>query len=107
MSQTDNKNRCECLGEKLFKTCKFPGIKGKYDPVIDQTEPAKPQDPGKAPDNPAEFGTYQEKVDSYKAEIDSWQTDYSEWKGKYEGTIKGGEALLENFYNKYGSVRFV
>ncbi|MEJ6485436.1 hypothetical protein N0Y54_29725, partial [Nostoc punctiforme UO1] len=39
--------------------------------VIDQTEPAKPQDPGKAPDNPAEFGTYQKKVDSYKAEIDS------------------------------------
>jgi len=104
LSQTDKKNRCECLGEKLFKTCQFPGIKGKYDPVLDQTEPAKPQDPGKVPDNPAEFGTYQEKVDNYKAEIDSWQTDYSEWKGKYEGTIKGGEALLENFYNKYGSM---
>ena len=104
LSPTDKKNRCECLGEKLFKTCEFPGIKGKYDPVIDQTEPAKPQDPGKAPDNPAQFGTYQKKVDSYKAEIDTWQKDYSEWKGKYEGTIKGGEALLENFYDKYGSM---
>lgn len=104
LSPTDKKNRCECLGEKLFKTCEFPGIKGKYDPVIDQKEPAKPQDPGKAPDNPAEFGDYQKKVDSYKAEIDTWQKDYSQWKGKYEGTIKGGEALLENFYDKYGSM---
>ena len=104
LSAIDKTNRCECLGEKLFKTCQFPGIKGKHDPVIDQTEPAKPQDPGKAPDNPAEFGTYQKKVDSYKAEIDTWQKDYSEWKGKYEGTIKGGEALLENFYDKYGSM---
>lgn len=104
LSPTEKKNRCECLGEKLFKTCEFPGIKGKYDPVIDQKEPAKPQDPGKAPDNPADFGDYQKKVDSYKAEIDTWQKDYSQWKGKYEGTIKGGEALLENFYEKYGSM---
>ena len=104
LSQSEKKNRCECLGEKLFKTCSFPGIKGKYDPVIDQTEPAKPKDPGKAPQDPTELGDYEKKVDSYKKEIDTWQKDYSQWKGKYEGTIKGGEALLENFYDKYGSM---
>lgn len=104
LTQDRKKQQCQCLGENLYKQCQFPGIKSKYDAVIDRIEPPKPEDPGKAPTDPRELDSYEQKVDKYKSEIDTWQKDYSEWKGKYEGTIKGGEALIENFYNKYGKM---
>jgi hypothetical protein len=104
LSSDEKKQRCQCLGEKLFKGCYFPGIKGKYDAILDKAEPVKPKDPGKVPSNPIELDAYQKKVDEYKTAIDSWQKDYSEWKGKYEGTIRGAEATIEHLYEQYGSM---
>ncbi|MDZ4870631.1 MAG: Vitamin B12 import ATP-binding protein BtuD [Chroococcidiopsis cubana SAG 39.79] len=99
---SEQKKKSQCLGARMFKSCEFPGLVAKYDPVVDQKEPQKPADPGKAPSDPRKLDDYEKKVDKYKKDVDSWQKKYSEWKGKYEGAIKSAEGLVERFKQDYG-----
>ncbi|MBE9020092.1 ABC transporter permease, partial [Chroococcidiopsidales cyanobacterium LEGE 13417] len=99
----EQKKKSQCLGKALFKKCVFPGLKAKYDPVVDKPEPVKPKDPGKAPSDPRKLDDYEKRVDKYKKDVDIWQKEYSEWKGKYEGAIKSAEGLIERFKKDYGA----
>jgi ABC-type multidrug transport system ATPase subunit/pSer/pThr/pTyr-binding forkhead associated (FHA) protein len=114
--------KCACIGPRIFKSCQFPGVRGKYNKAVDDPEPEKPQDPGnpppqpKAPDTPEaqlqyqqeldkyqqDIDAYQKKVDEYKKSINSWQDNYSDWKGKYESAIGEAEGTLSRFNKDYG-----
>ncbi|WP_017716996.1 FHA domain-containing protein [Kamptonema formosum] len=119
LSDSEQK-KCACIGPRIFKSCQFPGIRGKYNQAVDEPEPEKPQDPGNPPPQPTapeiptpeyqqemdnfrqDINAYNQKVDEYKKAIDSWQEKYSDWKGKYESAIGEAEGTLERFNKDYG-----
>ncbi|WP_414588446.1 FHA domain-containing protein [Scytonema sp. PCC 10023] len=102
LTDQEKNQRCQCLGTKLFQSCKFPGLKAKYDPVVAQPEPQKPTSPGDPPSDPQKLSEYKEKVNKYNREIESWQNQYSDWKQKYQTAIGAAEAVIDRFYQDYG-----
>ncbi|GAA6619780.1 FHA domain-containing protein [Scytonema sp. NUACC26] len=104
LTELEKNKRCQCLGPKLFKSCKFPGIQAKYDPSVDRAEPAKPKAPGDPPDNPLKLSEYREQVNKYNKAVERWQKDYSRWKEEHESAIGGAEGVISRFHKDYGSM---
>jgi ABC-type multidrug transport system ATPase subunit/pSer/pThr/pTyr-binding forkhead associated (FHA) protein len=102
LTDQEKNQRCQCLGTKLFQSCKFPGLKAKYDSAVDKPEPQKPTFPGDPPSDPQKLSEYKEKVNEYNREIESWQNQYSDWKQKYQTAIGAAEAVIDRFYQDYG-----
>jgi len=66
----EQKQTCQCLGQNLFKQCRFPGLWKQYDPAVDQPEPSKPKEPGDPPPVPEDLqilisGDYADELDAY------------------------------------------
>nr|WP_239651650.1 hypothetical protein [Neosynechococcus sphagnicola] len=106
------KQSCQCLGANLFRQCNFPGVRDKYDPVVDQPEPKKPAEPGDPPpqpDNPFnttyrdDLKTYTNKVNAYQTAIQTWQQTFSTWKEKRGTAIASAEALISRFQRNQGA----
>lgn len=120
------KKDCKCLGSNIFKGCQFPGIGKSYDATVDEPEPPKPTEPGKAPSPPEapqgqsfaarqqyqtdlnnysqEIEAYQTKVDRYQEQLDTWQDRYSDWKEHYETAIGSAESLIDKTHQEYGAM---
>ncbi len=112
LTETEKSDRCQCMGPKLFQRCQFPGIKGKYDPAVDEPEPVKPAEPGElpaTPDNPAELPAFQQELNEFKEKSDNYQKqleDYTkkleDWQKNRGGAITTAEALIERFNKNQG-----
>jgi len=100
--------QCQCLGPKLFKSCKFPGLKAKYDAeakaAVEKPEPNKPAAPGNLPSDPSALKDYIKKINKYNKDIEVWQKNFSKWKEKRESAIGGAEGLISRMNEDYGSV---
>ena len=106
----EQKQDCSCLGENLFKQCRFPGLWKQYDPAVDQAEPVKPQEPGDPPPVPNdiqslasgdyadELEAYNETVETYRDQLNDWQDKFRVWKENRGKAIAAAEELLQRSY---------
>ena len=101
LTDEEKNQHCQCLGKKVFQSCKFPGLKAKYDPAVDQLEPDKPNSPGDPPSDQRKLSEYRERVNKYNREIENWQNQYSDWKQKYQTAIGAAEGVIDKFYQDY------
>jgi ABC transport system ATP-binding/permease protein len=97
------KKDCTCLGRNVFKTCKFPGIRDSYDPVVETPEPKRPV----SPEQPGESSfaaqtAFQDELAQYQTDMDKWQDDYSDWKRKYDRAIEKAEGTIKGLKQKFG-----
>ncbi|HIK26539.1 MAG: FHA domain-containing protein [Oscillatoriaceae bacterium SKW80] len=112
LTEEEKSARCQCMGSKLFQHCRFPGIKGKYDPAVDEPKPEEPAKPGEMPSfsgNPAELTEFQqqlkefeEKSDNYQKELEEYRKKLEEWQKNRGGAITAAEALIERFNKNQG-----
>ncbi len=106
-----DKEKCQCLGPQMFTQCTFPALRQEYDPVVDQPQPAKPEDPGDPPKLTAEnrptfedeIEDYNDKVKGYRDNLDDWQDQFSDWREKRGTAIAAAELLVGRFHEKAGT----
>jgi ABC transport system ATP-binding/permease protein len=97
------KKDCTCMGRNVFKTCKFPGIRDSYDPVVETPEPKRPVSPEQPGDGSfAAQAAFQDDLEQYQADMDKWQDDYSDWKRKYDRAIEKAEGTIKGLKSKFG-----
>ena len=89
--ENSDKEDCQCLGPNLFKQCKFPGVNRFYDEVIDQEEPAKPEQPT----SPGGQEEYLQAIEDYTQDLGKFRT-------KYNGAIATAEGNIANFKENFG-----
>ncbi|NJM65856.1 MAG: FHA domain-containing protein [Acaryochloris sp. RU_4_1] len=91
------KKDCQCMGEKVFKQCQFPGILQEYDPIVDQPKPKQPKQPtvadAQSPEVSEKFNKDQEK----------YQTDLTEWTLKRDGAIGAAEGLINGINEQFSN----
>lgn len=112
LTEEEKSERCQCLGPKLFERCQFPGIKGKYDPAVDEPKPQEPAKPGEPPTfsgNPADLpeferrlNDFKEKSNNYEKELEEYRKKLEEWQKNRGGAITAAEALIERFNKNQG-----
>lgn len=102
------RQQCTCMGAGLFRTCDFPGIQTRYDPLVDTPEPVQPARPGDAPAQPARptppaaqsadaQKLYQDALQRYQQQMDAFQLDME----KYQSAARLYQDNMESWRVRY------
>jgi ABC-type multidrug transport system ATPase subunit/pSer/pThr/pTyr-binding forkhead associated (FHA) protein len=94
--------QCRCFGPRVFKACRFPGIKAKYISAVDQPKPVQPTEPGPIPQDPSQLQAYKDRVEAYQSALKAWQAEYQDWEKTRSRAIYEAEGLVKTIYKDQG-----
>jgi ABC transport system ATP-binding/permease protein len=97
------KKDCKCMGENVFRTCNFAGVRNFYKKAIDQPEPKQPVEPKLASNAPySEQIAYQKNISKYQTDLKKWNEVYKDWNLDYSRAISEAEGNINGLREKFG-----
>ncbi len=97
------KKDCKCMGENVFKTCNFAGVRNFYKKAIDQPEPKQPVEPKLASDaSYSEQIAYQKNISTYQTNLKKWNEVYKDWNLDYSRAVSEAEGNINGIREKFG-----
>ncbi len=97
------KKDCKCMGENVFRTCNFAGVRNFYKKAIDQPEPKQPVEPKLASGaSYSEQIAYQKSISTYQTNLKKWNEVYKDWNLDYSRAISEAEGNINGIREKFG-----
>jgi ABC transport system ATP-binding/permease protein len=97
------KKDCKCMGENVFRTCNFAGVRAFYKKAVDQPEPKQPVEPKLASGaSYSEQIAYQKNISTYQTNLKKWNEVYKDWNLDYSRAISEAEGNINGIREKFG-----